>query len=356
VSGPEDPVAEAGDALVLVPDGAETTEPGASAALGGGLVPQARPDAQLLALWLFGRSPHTQRAYRREAARFLAHAGRPLREVTLGDVQAFATALAAEEMALTPASQARALAAVKSLLAFGHRLGYLPFDVGGAVRLPRLRGALAERILSEADVHRLLALEPDARNRTLLRLAYAGGLRVSELVALRWRDLRPRDNGEGQVTVYGKGGKTRAVLLPATVWRDLLVLREAAAEDGPVFRSRKGGALTARQAQRLVDAAARRAGLRAGVSPHWLRHAHATPALERGAPIHVVQATLGHASVATTGRYLHARPTDSSARYLAVEPGRGPRGPHGPGREPGAWRAARRRNATWRGSRYPART
>ena len=61
-----------------------------------------------------------------------------------------------------------------------------------------------------------------------------------------------------------------------------------------------------------------RAGLRAGVSPHWLRHAHATHALERAAPIHTVQATLGHASVATTGKYLHARPTDSSARYLAV--------------------------------------
>jgi site-specific recombinase XerD len=176
----------------------------------------------------------------------------------------------------------------------------------------------AERILSEADGHRLLALEPDPRNRALLRLAYAGGLRVSELVALRWRDLQARDGGEGQVTVYGKGGKTRAVLLPAAVWRDLQALRAAVADDGPVFGSRKGGALTARQAQRLVDAAARRAGLRAGVSPHWLRHAHATHALERGAPIHIVQATLGHASVATTGRYLHARPTDSSARYLAV--------------------------------------
>ena len=139
------------------------------------------------------------------------------------------------------------------------KLGYLPLDVGGAVRLPKLRSALAERILSEADVHRLLALEPHPRNRALLRLAYAGGLRVSELVALRWRDLQARDAGEGQVTVYGKGGKTRAVLLPASVWRDLEALRAAAAgEDGPVFRSRKGGALTPRQAQRLVDAAARR--------------------------------------------------------------------------------------------------
>ena len=65
-------------------------------------------------------------------------------------------------------------------------------------------------------------------------------------------------------------------------------------------------------------AAAVAAGLGERPSPHWLRHAHATHALERGAPIHLVQATLGHASVATTGRYLHARPTDSSSRYLAV--------------------------------------
>ncbi|GAA4247041.1 tyrosine-type recombinase/integrase [Azospirillum formosense] len=72
-------------------------------------------------------------------------------------------------------------------------------------------------------------------------------------------------------------------------------MRGTAAADAPLFRSRKGGALDPR------------------LSAHWLRHA-----LDRGAPIHLVQATLGHASVATTGRYLHARPSDSSARYLAV--------------------------------------
>jgi integrase/recombinase XerD len=289
---------------------------------GPGLVPQAASDAQLLELWLFGRSPHTQRAYRRVATRFLGHpalAAKPLRQVTLGDVQAFATALADPAAPLGLPSQARALAAIKSLLAFGHRLGSLSFDVGGALRLPKLKHALAERILSEVDVHRLLALEPDPRNRTRRRLTSAGGLRVSELVALRWRDLQPRGDS-GQLAVFGKGGKTRYVLLPVSVWADLQALGAAGdtALDAPVFRSRKGGHLTARQAQRLVDAAARRAGLRAGVSPHWLRHAHATHALERGAPIHIVQATLGHASVATTGRYLHARPTDSSARYLAV--------------------------------------
>ncbi len=85
-----------------------------------------------------------------------------------------------------------------------------------------------------------------------------------------------------------------------------------------MFRSRRGGHLDPAQAWRIVRAAAERAGLDLPVSPHWLRHAHASHALDRGAPIHLVQATLGHASVATTGRYLHARPTDSSSRYLAV--------------------------------------
>ena len=88
-------------------------------------------------------------------------------------------------------------------------------------------------------------------------------------------------------------------------------------DDAPVFTSRKGGSLDTRQVHRIVRAAGERVGVE-GVSPHWLRHAHASHALERGAPIHLVQATLGHASVATTGVYLHARPTESSGRYLAV--------------------------------------
>ena len=98
----------------------------------------------------------------------------------------------------------------------------------------------------------------------------------------------------------------------------LTAIRGEAAGDDPVFRSRKGGALDPSQVHRIVKTAAARAGLSADISAHWLRHAHASHSLDRGSPIHLVQATLGHASVATTGRYLYARPTDSSARYLGV--------------------------------------
>jgi integrase/recombinase XerD len=274
----------------------------------------ADTDQQLVSLWLHGRSRHTQRAYRADARRFLAFVAKPLAAVTLGDFQAFADALGEEK--LGPSSRARTLAAIKSLLAFGQRTGYLTLNVGAALRLPARKTTLAERILSETQVHRLLALEPDHRNRVLLRLLYVAGLRVSELAALTWRDLVPRGDA-GQVVVFGKGDKTRVVLLPASVWRELEGLGRGPAE-APVFRSRRGGHLDPSAIYDVVRRAAQRAGVEGAVSPHWLRHAHATHALERGAPIHLVAATLGHASVATTGTYLHARPTDSSARYLAV--------------------------------------
>jgi integrase/recombinase XerD len=289
----------------------------AEIALTGSLAPvprQANSDGQVIELWLYGRPLHTQRAYAGDIARFLGGAGKPLPAVTLADIQGFADSLSA----LAPASRYRTLSAVKSLLAFGHRVGYLAFDAGRALRLPPVRDRLAERILPEADVHRILSLETNQRNRALLTLLYASGVRVSEACGLCWRDVRA-NGGAAQITVFGKGGKTRAIQLPASVATLLAKLRGKDGEEDPVFRSRKhGAALRPLAVLRIVRQAARRAGIEAAVSPHWLRHAHASHALDRGAPIHLVQATLGHASITTTGRYLHARPKDSSGRFLAL--------------------------------------
>ncbi len=83
-------------------------------------------------------------------------------------------------------------------------------------------------------------------------------------------------------------------------------------------RSRTEGGLSVRQVQYIVRQAARRAGVDKDVSPHWMRHAHASHALDRGAAIHVVMSTLGHSSIGTTSRYTHARPGESSSKYLAV--------------------------------------
>jgi len=279
----------------------------------GAMPAQATTDAKLVALWLHGRAGGTRRAYAGDAAAFMAFAGKPLAAVTVGDVQAFGDSLAA----LASASRARKLSAVKSLLSFSHRVGYLAFNVGAVVKLPPIKATLAERIMEEGAVQRLLALENNPRNAALLRMIYGAGLRISEVCGLRWRDLAPRA-ATGQATVFGKGGKTRAVVLPASVWRAVMALRGDAGPDAPVFRSQKGDCLDPSQVHRVVKTAAKRAGLPPAVSAHWLRRAHASHALDRGAPVSLVQATLGHASLATTGRYTHARPSESSGRFLAI--------------------------------------
>jgi integrase/recombinase XerD len=277
-------------------------------------LPQAHSDDQLIDIWLHGRSVHTQRAYAADIARFRRWEGKPLPSVTLTDLQGFADSLGA----LAAASRYRILSALKSLLAFGHRIGYLPFDVGRALRLPGVRNRLTERILPEAEIHHILSLEPKERNRVLLTLLYASAVRVSEVCGLCWRDAQANGDG-GQITVFGKGDRTRSIQLPASVWKNLEKLRGDAGDYQPLFPSRKrGGPLKPLAVLRIVRQAAERAGIDLAVSPHWMRHAHASHALDRGAPIHLVQATLGHASITTTGRYLHARPKDSSGRFLAL--------------------------------------
>lgn len=96
-------------------------------------------------------------------------------------------------------------------------------------------------------------------------------------------------------------------------------LRHDAQADNAVFASRKGGvAMTTMQEDRIVKVAADRAGLPPETSAHWLWHCQPSHSLDRGAPLHLVQNTIDYASVATTGRYLHALPNDSSAKYFGV--------------------------------------
>jgi integrase/recombinase XerD len=108
----------------------------------------------LVKLWLSRRGPQTERAYRADAKRFMDWINKPLRGVAITDLVNFSKCLDG----LAPASQLRILSSIKSLFAFGHRIEYLPYDVGRVVKLPVVRDKLAQRILPEADVHRMLSL------------------------------------------------------------------------------------------------------------------------------------------------------------------------------------------------------
>ncbi len=276
-------------------------------------------DEKLLSMWVHGLSPHTQRYYLRDAMQFLECTSKSLADVTLADVQQFANEL--EFSGLAQSSQVKILSAVKSLLSFVHKLGITRVNVGAALKSPSPKNALAERILPELEVQQLIASATNERDRLILRLLYGAALRVSELAGLKWRDVKPR--GEtGQVTVYGKGGKTRAVLLSPNLWQDLIKLKGDAGGNDPVFLSRKGSHLTSTQVRRIVKGVAVRSPiepeLAAKVSPHWLRHAHASHSLDKGAPLHLVQATLGHTSISATSVYLHVHPMDSTCRFITT--------------------------------------
>lgn len=274
---------------------------------------QVQNDAQIITMWLHGRKPHTQRAYSADVQRLFITTGKPLAEMTLADLQSFVDALDH----LSPNSRKRIINSVKSLFTFAHKLGYLRFNVGAALKAPKPKDELAERILTEQEVMEMIAHTKRQRDKLLLRLLYASAGRVSEICALCWKDVQPNGDG-GQVTLYGKGDKTRVVKVSKGTWQVLQSQRNDAAAEAPVFISQKGGHLDPSQVRRIVLAAAKRVGIKGNVSPHWLRHSHASHALDRGATVVLVRDTLGHSSLAITSRYTHAKPNESSALHLAV--------------------------------------
>jgi integrase/recombinase XerD len=276
---------------------------------------QADTDQQLIMLWLHGKSIHTQRYYQSDIQHFFDFTNKSLMQTILKDLQDFADYLNTKELA--DSSIRRILSSVKSLFAFSLKLGYLPFDTSRPLILPNPKDTLAERILSADEVHRIINNENIPRNKLILKTLFITGIRVSELCSLIWKDLQDRSEG-GQMTVYGKGSKTRTLLIPEPLWTELKEYQGNNSAESSIFRGRKNSQkLHPTTILRIVKRASKRAGIRKAVSPHWFRHSHASIASEK-APLHVIQQSLGHESIQTTARYLHVKPNDCSSKYLEL--------------------------------------
>jgi integrase/recombinase XerD len=161
---------------------------------------------------------------------------------------------------LAPVSRVRTLAAVKSLFRFCCRMRYLKVNPAAELGLPAYEKRLAERIVCEEDVQSLLGADMALRDQVRLGLLYTAGLRVSEAYGLRWRNLSARGDA-GQITVFGKNGRTRAIALPKEVWEDLNKLRESAGSDAPVFASKSGQALDRGRGRAILRKAAKTVGV-----------------------------------------------------------------------------------------------
>jgi integrase/recombinase XerD len=258
---------------------------------------------------------NTLEAYRRDLLRLDACAvarGRDIADLTLSDLEA----LVREAMAggLAPTSTARLVASVRGFFRFQRLIGAISHNPADELRAPRAFAALP-RFLSLDDVDRLLA-QPDVstpgglRDRALIEVLYATGLRVSELVGLRLTDLRL---DQGYLQCLGKGNKQRIVPLGETAaeWvrryiRDSRSKLAARRENAWLFVNARGGAKLSRSGfWKLLKAHGQRAGIRTHLSPHVLRHSFATHLLERGADLRSIQIMLGHADLSTTQIYTH---------------------------------------------------
>jgi site-specific recombinase XerD len=261
-----------------------------------------------------GRRPNTVAAYRRDAtdlARCCHDWGidHPA-EVELSTLRRYLADLA--DRGYARATVARRASVLRSLFALLRRRGIVERDPAELLGSPK-QGRHLPRVLRPDEVDRLLdaperGTANGRRDRALLELLYASGARVAEACAL---DLAGLDLPQGQVRLFGKGGKERITPLGAPAvdaLRDYLATaRPALAGDrttDALLLNSRGDRLGVRDARTAVGRAATLAGL-GHVTPHTLRHSFATHLLEGGADIRVVQELLGHASLATTQRYTH---------------------------------------------------
>lgn len=261
-------------------------------------------------------SPHTLRAYGDDVARFIGfqagHTGgavtqKTLAKLTPADIRAFITVRRAE--GLGAGGVQRALAAVRSFYKFLAKEGVLENAAARSIRTPRVRRALprplspvdAERAIAEAGAHDVEWL--GARDAALLTLLYGAGLRISEALGLKRGDVPLGET----LTVLGKGRKERSVpvlpVLRAALQDYADRLPFTGAPSSPLFLSRRGRPMSAREAQGLMQSLRGRLGLPEKATPHALRHSFATHILQGGGDLRSVQELLGHASLSTTQIY-----------------------------------------------------
>ncbi len=247
-----------------------------------------------------GLSPHSIEAYERDVRLFLEHYS-----YSVEDVIAHLSDLKARGYASS--SIARTLIAIKVFFRFLFRENILEKNLSLMLETPKL-WQLVPEVMSQAEVLRLLETPnretfSGARDRAILEVLYASGLRVSELCALSLYSI-----DESSVKVFGKGGKERVVPIGRAALEAVdhyLVSFRDRFEGDALFVTQRGKPIDRVGVWKMIKHYAKAAGIQKTVSPHTLRHSFATHLLDHGADLRVIQDMLGHASIATTDRYTH---------------------------------------------------
>lgn len=277
-------------------------------------ITNAGSDSKVISMFVnTKRSDNTKVQYSHSIKKLLEFAQKNLADITIEDAMAYHAELQKEYQSLH--SIKLHVNVAKALFAFGLSINYLRTNVFAIIKTDATPEVTHKRILTEEQVLKLIDAPKKLRDKLLLRLLYAGGLRASEITNLQWSNLGA--NGVMHIS-NGKGQKERFITLSDSMVAKLLEFKADAKEDDYIFVSQKGGKLDESQLHRIVKGAATIAGISSDASAHWLRHSHASHSLDRGASLVTLRDTLGHSSIATTNKYLHSKRNDSSALHLSV--------------------------------------
>ncbi|MGL5206326.1 MAG: site-specific tyrosine recombinase XerD [Acidaminococcaceae bacterium] len=260
-----------------------------------------------------GLSPNTKQAYIRDVELFHANINKDLRKAKRSDIISYMQYL--KNAGYAPTSIARRLAALKSFYRFMNAEGYVRSDPAQVIEAGT-KGTRLPRVLNLNEVERLLAA-PDTgslegyRDRTMLELLYATGMRVSEMINLNVSNLNLNMR---YVIAFGKGAKERIIPLGKTAVSYLekylnvvrpKLLHANNIEERHLFLSIYGTGLTRQRFWQIIKSYGQQAGIRKELSPHILRHSFATHLLDNGADLRSVQELLGHSDISTTQIYTH---------------------------------------------------
>lgn len=251
-------------------------------------------------------SNHTVSAYKRDLEQFLSFAGYDLNSVDVELLRKFLFHL--KSRSYKPRSAGRKIAAIKSFFNFLVRRNYIKKNPAILISSPKLPERLPH-FLTYQEVEKILEAankqdQSGLRDRAIMELLYSSGLRVGELVSLKTSDI---NIAEGTLKVKGKGNKERIVPVGSYALDYILeyLQKRKNCRSSYIFLNKKGGKITPRSIERIINKYAKIAGITKKVTPHTFRHSFATHLLDRGADLRTVQEMLGHSDIATTQIYTH---------------------------------------------------
>ncbi|MBC7742637.1 MAG: tyrosine-type recombinase/integrase [Bdellovibrionaceae bacterium] len=281
-----------------------------------------KEDIAIIGSWLFQKGKKTQIYYRRIVKEFFNfYPNLSLRTTQITHLALFLKTFSD----YSDATRNTYKNALSSLFTFSLKTGYIERNPALALDNLKTPDKIYSKVLSREQVERMIELEANPRNRLILKILYFTGVRVDEISHLKKSSFHSTENGLIMM-VEGKGRKIRSIHLPRHLSDEILIYAFNIDSGDCLFTNDRRvdfgindfsrTPISNSQIFRIVKAAAAKANLSVQPSPHWLRHTSATHAIEAGAPIHVVQRSLGHESISTTGKYLDIRPKESVGDYI----------------------------------------